>query len=42
VDRLEDERCTADPIGQRRTIEIDALSGVDLGLPVQREMIGVF
>ena len=33
---------TADPVRQRRAIEIDALPGVDLGLPVQRQMIGVF
>ena len=32
----------ADPVGQRRAIEIDALAGVDLGLPVERQMIGIF
>ena len=31
----------ADPVGQRR-IEIDALSAVNLGLPIQRKMIGAF
>ena len=32
----------SDPVRQRRTIEIDALAGVNLGLPVQRQMIGIF
>ena len=32
----------ADPVGQRRAIEIDALAGVDLGLPIQRQVIGIF
>ncbi len=32
----------ADPVGQGRAIELDALPGVDLGLPIQRKVIGVF
>ena len=32
----------ADPVRQRGAIEIDALAGVDLGLPVQRQMVGIF
>jgi hypothetical protein len=32
----------ANPVGQRRTVEIDSLAGVDLRLPVERQMIGVF
>ena len=32
----------ADPVGQRRAIEIDALAGVDLGLAIQRQMVGIF
>ena len=32
----------ADPIGQGRAIQIDALPGIDLRLPVERQMIGVF
>ena len=32
----------ADPVGQRRAIEIDALPGVDLGLAIQRQMVGIF
>jgi len=30
------------PVRQCRTIEIDALAGINLGLPVQRQMIGIF
>ena len=32
----------SDPVGQRRAIQIDALAGVDLGLAVQRQMVGIF
>ena len=32
----------ADPIGQGRAIERDALPGIDLRLPVKRQVIGVF
>ncbi len=32
----------ADPIGQRRTVEHDTLSGINLRLAVQRKMIGIF
>jgi hypothetical protein len=31
-----------DPIRQGRAIEVDPLAGVDLGLPVERKVIGVF
>ena len=31
----------ADPAGQRRAIQIDAFAGADVGLPVERLMIGV-
>jgi hypothetical protein len=30
------------PVRQRGTIQIDSLAGVNLGLPVQRQMIGIF
>jgi hypothetical protein len=30
------------PIGQCRAIEFDALAAIDLGLPVERQMVGVF
>lgn len=33
--------CPANPVGQCGTIKLDALAGVDLGLPVQRQVIGV-
>ena len=33
--------CPADPVGQRRAVEPDALAGVDLRLPVKRQVIGV-
>jgi hypothetical protein len=42
VHRPQHEAGPADPIGQCRAIQIDALPGVDLSLPVQRKMIGVF
>jgi len=29
------------PVGQRRAIQVDALAGVNLGLAVKREMIGI-
>jgi len=30
------------PVRQCRSIESDALAGIDLGLPVERQMIGIF
>ena len=33
---------TADPVGQSRAIEHDPLAGVDLRLPIQWQMIGIF
>ncbi len=33
--------CPSDPIGQGRSIQLDALPGIDLRLPVKRQMIGV-
>lgn len=32
----------ANPVRQRRAIQLDALAGVNLGLPVQRQMISIF
>ena len=32
----------ADPVGQRGAIQIDALAGVNLGLAVERQMVGIF
>ena len=42
VNRPQQPGGAADPIGQRRAIEVDPLPGVDLGLPVERQVIGVF
>ena len=32
----------ADPVGQGRAIEPDALPGVDLRLPIERQVVGIF
>jgi hypothetical protein len=32
----------ADPIREGRAIELDALAGVDLALPIERQVVGVF
>jgi hypothetical protein len=32
----------ANPVRQRGTIQIDTVAGIDLGLPVQRQVIGIF
>lgn len=32
----------ADPVGERRAIEIDTLPGVDLRLTIERKVIGIF
>jgi len=32
----------ADPICQRRAIQIDALAGINLGLAVERQVVGIF
>jgi hypothetical protein len=34
-------RGVTNPVRQRGAIQLDALAGVDLGLPVQRQMIGI-
>ena len=36
-----EEGGAADPVGQRRAVEIDALAGVDLRLAIERQVIGV-
>jgi hypothetical protein len=41
MDRPQHKGGTADPIGQRRAIQRDALPCVNLGLPVERQVIGV-
>jgi len=42
VYRPQQEGGAADPVGQGRAIERDALPRIDLSLPIQRQMIGVF
>ena len=42
MNRPQQEGGAADPIGQCRAVEVDALPGIDLGLAVQRQVIGVF
>src|SRR6266581_4299814 len=39
---LEPPASAADPSGQRRTREIDAVAGEDLRLPIKRRVIAVF
>ena len=39
--RTQQEGRAADPIGERRAVQVDALPGVYLGLAVKREMVGV-
>jgi hypothetical protein len=41
VQRTQVPGSMADPVRQRGAIQIDALAGVNLGLPVQRQMIGI-
>jgi hypothetical protein len=36
------ENVETHPIGKVRAIEIDALAAIDLGLPVERKVIGIF
>jgi hypothetical protein len=42
MDRLQVESRPADPVGQRRAVERDPLAGIDLRLPIQWKMIGIF
>jgi hypothetical protein len=39
--RLEPPAGPAHPVAQGRAVELDALAGEDLGLPVKRQKIGV-
>ena len=41
-DRLEVEAGAADPIAEGRAVEVDALAAEDLGLAVQRQVVGEF
>lgn len=40
--RSQQEGGAADPVSQGRAIKRDALPRIDLSLPIQRQMIGVF
>src|SRR5689334_17213926 len=41
-DRLQQPDRLADPIAQGRAVEVEAVAGTDLALPVQRQMIAIF
>jgi hypothetical protein len=32
----------ADPVCQRRAVQVDALTGINLGLAIERQMVGIF
>ena len=40
-DRLQVERCLADPIGQHRAAQVDPGPGIDLRLTVERQVVGI-
>jgi len=42
VHRPQQEGGAADPVGQGRAVEGDALTGIDLRLPIERTVIGMF
>ena len=42
ADRAQVERGSADPVGERRAVEMKALPFVDLRLAIERQMIGIF
>jgi hypothetical protein len=42
VQRAQMPGSVTNPIRQRRAIQINALAGVNLSLPVQRQMVGIF
>ena len=39
--RLEQPADLADPVGHGRAVEVDAFTGVDLRLPIERQVVGV-
>ena len=41
MQRPQPPRPSADPVGERRAVEVDPLAGIDLGLPVERKVVGV-
>ena len=42
MDRTQVPGGTADPVGECGAIEIDALPGPDLGLAIERQVVGIF
>ncbi len=40
-DRLQVERCLADPIGQHRAAQVDPGPGIDLRLTIERQVVGI-
>ena len=42
LQRLQPPNGSADPVGERRTIQLNAVPGEDLALPVKRKVIAVF
>jgi hypothetical protein len=42
MQRTQVEGSSSPPVRQCRTIELNALAGVNLGLPVERQVIGIF
>jgi hypothetical protein len=40
--RLQQPDCLADPVAQGRAVEIEPVASVDLALPIQGQMIGIF
>jgi hypothetical protein len=42
LQRLQPPTGAADPVGKGRAVDLDALPGKDLALPVERQMIAVF
>lgn len=42
MQRAQMEGRMPNPVRQRRPVEMDALASIDLALPVERQMIGIF
>jgi hypothetical protein len=42
VNRAQQEGCPSDPVRQCRAVQVDTLAGINLRLPVQREVVGIF
>jgi hypothetical protein len=42
LQRLQPPDCSANPVGKRRAVELNAMAGEDLALPIKRKVIAVF